>query len=138
MSALPDGHHVEGDDMNIHLNHVQDWRELARQSRYKAGSLAELLHISPWTLQRCIRRLFERSPQDWLNEQRLVLAAEMLPDCDSLKGLAYELGYKNESHFCHQFKRHYGRSPKDFLRQKNRQARGGQRQLSHASGHSTA
>ena len=101
--------------MNTKLNHIQSRLELAKQSGFKASVLAAKLNVSRWALHRHTKKLFGQSPQDWLNERRLILAAEMLKDCDSIKWLAGELGYKNESHFYHQFKRRYGLSPTEFL-----------------------
>lgn len=102
--------------MNTRLRCVQNWPDLARQSGFKAAVLAEKLNISRWTLHRSIKKLFRKSPQVWLNERRLMLAVEMLKDCDSIKRLVYGLGYKSEAHFCHQFKRRYGMSATKFLK----------------------
>lgn len=97
------------------LEKIENWPELAKQSGFKARVLARDLNISSWTLQRHTKKFFGQSPQKWLNEQRMTLAAEMLKDCDSIKWLAVELGYKNESHFSHQFRRRYNLSPLEFL-----------------------
>jgi len=94
--------------------HVRDWLVLARQSDFRASTLALKLKVSRWTLHRHIRKSFNHTPQAWLNKQRLILAAEMLKDCDSIKWLARELGYKTQAHFCHQFRRCYGLSPAQF------------------------
>lgn len=102
--------------MNTRLKDVGNWMELARQSGYNARILAGLCGISTRQLRRLASDFFRQSPQQWLNEQRLILAAEMLlKDCDSIKLLAGELGYKDGSHFCHQFKRRYGLAPKEFI-----------------------
>lgn len=97
------------------IDRNQNWPELAHQTSFNAVELAQQLNISRWTLHRHMKSLFGQSPQKWLNEQRLLLAAKMLEECVSLKSLAYTLGYKTQSHFCHQFKRHYGSSPTQFL-----------------------
>ena len=94
---------------------TQRWSELAKQSGFNARVLAAKLNISRWILHRHTKKLYGQSPQTWLNEVRLTLAAEMLKDCDSIKRLAYELGYKTESHFCHQFRRRYRMSPTEFI-----------------------
>jgi AraC-like DNA-binding protein len=110
--------------MNTKLNHIQDWLELAKQTGFKASALAEKLNVSRWALHRHTKKLFGQSPQAWLNKQRLVLAVEMLKDCNSIKWLAGELGYKDESHFCHQFKRCYRLSPAKFMARNKLQAAG--------------
>jgi AraC-like DNA-binding protein len=113
--------------MNTRLHNNPNWLELAKQSGFKASVLAVKLTISRWTLHRHMKTLLGQSPQAWLNGQRLICAGKMLKDCDSIKWLASELGYKNVSHFCHQFKRRYGLSPTEFLTGNKWQAVGEQR-----------
>jgi AraC-like DNA-binding protein len=97
------------------LDKVQNWPELAKQAGFRAGFLSQLVGISARQLRRYARNHFGQNLQNWLNAQRLILAAEILKDCDSIKRLAGELGYKDCSHFCHQFKHRYGMSPTKFL-----------------------
>jgi AraC-like DNA-binding protein len=104
--------------MNAQLAKIQDWPEMAKESCFNADALAKQLNLSRWQLQRYIKSLFGQSPQGWLNEQRLILAAKRLKgwnQADPIKCLSSELGYKSESHFSHQFKQHYGLSPMAFL-----------------------
>jgi len=87
------------------------WREMARKAGYNANVLAEELGISRRHLQRYTRKLFERSPQAWLEEQRLALAVGLLKEHRSVKTVAFELGFKQPNHFSREFKRHHGISP---------------------------
>ncbi len=92
-----------------------DWMELAKQSKFTAELLAQRLKVSRWQLQRYTKRLFCQSPQRWLNDQRLILAAELLKNCSSIKKVALDLGFSDGSQFCHQFRRRYSRSPSEFV-----------------------
>jgi transcriptional regulator GlxA family with amidase domain len=89
--------------------------KLAKTSNYEAKLLAKLCQVSPRQLQRDFKREFGRSPQDWLNEQRLVAAGQLLQDGASVKNVAFELGFKQASHFCRQFKTLYRQTPTEFV-----------------------
>ena len=99
----------------IYLSKATDWLEMAEKSAYQATVLAKELRVSQRQLRRYTRASFGRSPQNWLNEQRLVQAAEMLKRLRMAKTVAFQLGFKQPSHFSREFKLHYGVSPTRFL-----------------------
>jgi len=99
----------------VNLGDRDHWFQLARDAKYRSRTLACLLHVSPRQLHRYIRRLFGRSPQAWLDERRLALAGDLLRRCRCIKQVAYELGFKQVSHFSREFKRCYGVPPGQFL-----------------------
>jgi AraC-like DNA-binding protein len=78
--------------------------DLASNANYSAHQLAELCRLTPRHIQRIFRQKFGRSPQDWLNEQRICAAKPLLLSGKSVKVVAFELGFKQPSHFCRQFK----------------------------------
>jgi AraC-like DNA-binding protein len=83
---------------------IEEWRILAIACHYDAVELAKLCSISVRHLQREFKQAFGTSPQVWLNEERLIAATERLKLGITVKGVAYELGFKQVSHFCRQFK----------------------------------
>ena len=92
---------------------VEEWGALAKQARYDPVHLARLLNVCPRQLNRYTHKLFNNSLQEWLDELRLADAAAMLLQSDELiKAIAYDLGFKDVSHFSHKFKARYGVSPK--------------------------
>lgn len=99
---------------------VEDWADLAKQARYDPELLARLLRVGPRQLRRYTRELFNNSPQDWLDEQRLADAARLLQTNELIKVVAYDLGFKTVSHFSNRFKAHFGISPKDYKEQMER------------------
>jgi AraC-like DNA-binding protein len=99
---------------------LAEWAHLAKQARYDPESLARLLKIGPRQLCRYTRELFNTSPQEWLDEQRLADAAFLLLTNDLIKETAYDLGFKTVSHFSNKFKVHYGISPKSYKEQVER------------------
>jgi AraC-like DNA-binding protein len=96
------------------LNQEQ-WIEMARQAEYRAGVLSQNLGISRRQLERITGRRFGRSPQGWLDEQRMLCAVVMLKERRSVKSIASDLGFKWVSHFCLKFKRHHHLTTTAFM-----------------------
>jgi AraC-like DNA-binding protein len=94
---------------------IEVWEELAVAANYDARVMASLCQISERQLQRRIKRVLDRSPREWLNEQRILSARQLLLDGLSVKQTAAELGYKQTSHFCRQFKLFTRQTPSEFV-----------------------
>ena len=101
---------------------LEQWLALADESAYCAGRLSKKLNVSRRQLQRYTQTIFGRSPQAWLDEQRLVIAARMLKKLRSVKSVALHLNFKQVSHFSRKFKLHYGMAPTTFLARSDGQA----------------
>ena len=96
---------------------LERWEQLAGTARYDAKELAKLCHLSVRQLERDFRRRLECSPQDWLNEQRIKAAQQLLLSGQPVKVVASELGFKQISHFCRQFKSFNHLTPSQFASQ---------------------
>ncbi|HAL74115.1 MAG TPA: hypothetical protein DCM45_03355 [Clostridiales bacterium] len=80
--------------------------------------LARLAYVSPDYLTRAFKKRYGRAVIDYINEQRLLLAGEMLKKKDmSVKSICYAVGFNNFSYFIRQFKRFYGKTPSEFVEQ---------------------
>jgi AraC-like DNA-binding protein len=90
------------------------WEIMAETAHYDANELAKICGISTRQLQRHFRRCFHCSPQNWLNERRLLLAKALLLSGESVKKIALDLGFKQPSHFCRQFKSWNKMTPSQF------------------------
>src|ERR1700744_6210263 len=99
----------------FNLHDREFWRVCARSAGFQSAALATNLKISVRQLHRYSRNLFNRSLQEWLNELRLSQAAEELFRQGSVKAAAFELGFKQVSHFSREFKKYYGLSPTQFI-----------------------
>jgi len=66
-------------------------------------------------LQRRFRRRFGRSPQDWLNEKRIRVAQKLLLSGQPVKEVAFNLGFKQSSHFCRLFKSRNNMTPSEYV-----------------------
>jgi AraC family transcriptional regulator len=92
-----------------------NWEKLAQAAHYNAQELAKLCDISTRQLQRHFRFRFRCSPQSWLNHRRLLVAEGLLLSGDSVKKVAFDLGFKQPSHFCRQFKSRKNMTPSQFI-----------------------
>jgi AraC-like DNA-binding protein len=62
-------------------------------------------------LERFYKREFKLSPHQWLREQRMRLAVQLLLEDASVKETAFNLGYKAPEHFSRDFKTRFGKAP---------------------------
>jgi AraC-like DNA-binding protein len=99
----------------IEVKNLLLWLKLAREAGYNANFLAKLCGRSPRQLDRYSNKMFECSTQEWLNEQRCIDAGILLKNAHSIKEVAFELGFKQTSHFTRQFKNYYGVTPSEFM-----------------------
>ena len=94
---------------------TEPWEKLAVTARYDARELARLCALSTRQLQRYFSRRLQCSPQAWLNEQRIGAARQLLLSGGPVKRVAFELGFKQVSHFCRQFKFYNHMTPSQFM-----------------------
>src|SRR5690348_11046170 len=93
---------------------LEQWEQLAADANYDAKELAKLCQLSVRQLERNFRCYLDRSPQNWLNEQRIKTAGRRLLMGQPVKVVASELGFKQVSHFCRQFKSQVHLTPSQF------------------------
>ena len=101
------------------LRRIKNWPELARVARYQVKSLAEICDTSPRQLQRFLLEATGLRAHDWMNRLRQSEALVLLRKLGSVKATAFQLGYKQPSHFSVQFRNFYGMSPREFLSNNN-------------------
>jgi AraC-like DNA-binding protein len=99
----------------INTKDLSLWHRAAEESGYHAGKVAISLGISRRQLYRYTIATFGRSPQEWLNDVRLTTAGQLLMQTRYAKLVAFDLGFKQLSHFSREFKRFYGVTPTLFL-----------------------
>lgn len=88
---------------------------LAREANYEMSALARNAGISERTVQRTVRRLFDRVPEDWFKEQKLLASLIHLAETGSVKQAAIDSGFKQASHYTREFKKTFRMTPTDFL-----------------------
>lgn len=104
----------EGKDL-LETNVCYRWIRLAKAAGYRLDEMVRLADVSPRQLQRKFRDDLDRSPEEWLSEQRMVSAPYLLRSNPSIKQVAIELGYMDAAHFCHHFKNAHGLTASEFL-----------------------
>jgi AraC-like DNA-binding protein len=97
---------------------TRNWARLAEESGYSARKLANLCHVSSRHLARQFNRYTGASPQQWLDDRRILLAKGLLLTGESVKTVAIELGYKHSSYFSRRFKQCEKVPPSHFLRKR--------------------
>jgi AraC-like DNA-binding protein len=98
------------------LDRISDWAKFGRLAMYDCCKLAKLCLVSPTHLRRYFCARFHKPPQRLLNEMRLWDAVNLLSSSQlSVKDLARELFFANESQLCHQFKAYFGCTPSKFV-----------------------
>jgi AraC-like DNA-binding protein len=105
----------------IDIHNLGGWLKMAQEAGYQARALSSQLNISQRQLHRYTREVFGQSPQNWLDQQRLTRAGEMVKSVRCIKVVAAELGFKCVSHFSRKFKFFYGLPPAAFLEWSDRE-----------------
>lgn len=80
--------------------------------------LAFLCNTSISTFKRKFLTIYGTSPQKWLTQQKMRIAANLLRQPHERPGSVYEkVGYENQSSFILAFKRQYGMTPTEYQRE---------------------
>lgn len=95
----------------------EDWEKLAITDRFDLASMAKRYGKSVRQLRRDSVKALHLSPSAWMSPLRMRYAATLLTQNARTKEIAYLLGFKNPSDFCHAFRLAHKVSPKTFLRQ---------------------
>jgi AraC-like DNA-binding protein len=100
--------------MSGRLLRIENWEKLTRDAKFQPALMAALCPTSLRSLERFFASQFNQTPGEWVRELRCRLARQLIAAGWSNKAVAAELGFADESHFCHQFKRVYSASPQTF------------------------
>ena len=77
--------------------------------------LAFILNMSLRAFERQFRAAFHLTPQRFLRKLRLRLASRALMYTDeSLAEIALKCGFADQSHFSREFRRQFGRTPREY------------------------
>ena len=95
----------------IPLPEQTTWESLALASSFKPGLLARRCGVSLRTLQRHFTKHYGITLSESLRRMRLSLAFARLQHGERIKCVAYDLGYKQLSHFSRDFKSFCGVPP---------------------------
>jgi AraC-like DNA-binding protein len=97
---------------------LKDFRKLVSRhytQTHKVSDYATWLHVSPKHLNQIVRNLLNQTAKEVIQEKVTLHAKRALRYTDlSIKEIAYELGFEQDSHFSAFFKKCTGQSPTAF------------------------
>jgi AraC-like DNA-binding protein len=93
------------------VSRTNNWEVLAAESNYCPRELARLCHVSLRTLQRRFATHYQMTISDWMRQIRLAKAYARVVAGEPIKYVAYDLGFKQLSHFSRVFKEVHGVAP---------------------------
>jgi AraC-like DNA-binding protein len=88
------------------------WESLARAASFRATILARHCGVSLRTLERHFIKHYQITVTEFLRKLRLNLAYTRLKNGERIKSIAYDLAYKQLSHFSRDFKNYFGVPPR--------------------------
>lgn len=84
-------------------------------SKHTIDYYADKSSVSPRTLSRLFNKELGMSFGDWRMRLKLMEAVKRLEEKKSVKEIVYGLGYENISSFIATFKKHFGKTPANYL-----------------------
>jgi AraC-like DNA-binding protein len=77
--------------------------------------LARLAHMSVRAFERKFRAIFHLTPQKYLRKLQMRMASRALVYTEQpLADVALRCGFSDQSHFTREFRRHFGRTPREY------------------------
>lgn len=77
--------------------------------------LAGMVYTNPEYLSRLFKRKYHKTLNEYITQQRMQLAAEMLRNSDlTVSAISAKVGYPNYSYFIKIFKKFYGMTPREY------------------------
>jgi AraC-like DNA-binding protein len=102
---------VPGHEFAPVLAHLRDHYPTPITNR----QLARLAHMSVRAFERKFRASFHLTPQRYLRKLRLSMASRALVSTgETLAEIASGCGFSDQSHFTREFRRRFGRTPRDY------------------------
>lgn len=101
--------HTRGEDSRIHK--VRRYIEEKAHLPLHLIKLAEIAHLSPFHFARVFRAVVGMPPHAYQNQMRIQKAKRLLLHTDEISEIALQLGFTDQSHFTHVFRRLVGCTP---------------------------
>ncbi|WP_340113195.1 helix-turn-helix domain-containing protein [Maribellus mangrovi] len=99
-----------------------------KNEKFGVAQLAEAMDLSRSALHRHLKRLTQKSVSQYIREQRLQKALEMLSqDGKTVAEISYEVGFSSPAYFNHCFHEHYGYPPGESKKHLKNLQHGGKR-----------
>lgn len=93
--------------------------QIAKEGEFQMSSLCDRIGVS----ERHLRRVFEEgigiSPKEWLRQERMVAARQLLRHGSPIKEVSADLGFSTSKVFSRDFMSFHGVSPTEFQRKES-------------------
>lgn len=105
---------------SFHLN-IPFVKQVSKYIEQNAGKqiglfqLSQMVHVSPFHLNRIFREQIGLPPKAYLLQVRIKQSVRLLLETRSISRVAYDMGFTDQSHFSRFFKKNVGVSPGRFL-----------------------
>ncbi|MFC5529235.1 helix-turn-helix transcriptional regulator [Cohnella yongneupensis] len=115
-STHPSG---EQESRRLHqAERIMEWLEVRYKEPLRLEQMGKDLHLSPHHLSHLFKEYSGNSISDYVSAKRMQAAVILLMSGDySVARIAEEVGMPNCSHFCKQFKTHFGSTPHQYRKQ---------------------
>ena len=101
------------------LRQVLDYMDAHLARDIKLAELAQLLNMSQYHFSRLFKQSVSRSPYQYLLQQRVERAKQLLKQTDRLiTDIAFDCGFNSHSHLSNQFRQLTGMTPKAYRGQR--------------------
>lgn len=90
---------------------AERWEQLAKAAEFRSQNLAKILNVSIRTVQRHFQHHYEMPLHAWLRSVRLNEGFSRIAAGEPIKTVAFDLGYRQLSHFSRAFKTFHGVIP---------------------------
>jgi AraC-like DNA-binding protein len=108
------------DKMPAELSKIIRYLERSMAKQISIGTLSREFNMSSATLHRLFKRHLEDSPINYLLKLRMAAAQKRLDfSRESIKMVAFQVGYSNPLYFSTEFRRLVGESPRSYRQRKN-------------------
>lgn len=95
---------------------VIDWQDVARSCHYNPCLIAQLWGVSSRSLERYFVEFLHASPGAWMRELQMSDAATLLLEGkQTIKEIAFRVGFKSSNHFGKSFKKFHRCTPSNFV-----------------------
>ncbi len=98
------------------VSKAQEYIEEHYSANLSLDDLSEVAAMSPYHLSRAFTRVTGLPPHTYLDNTRLRRARELLDRGTPIAAAAVAVGYVDQSHLTHRFRRTFGITPKQYVR----------------------
>lgn len=118
-------HHTNLKELQFHESNSEDGNSLTNAKEYlkkhyqnppTIQELSRIVFMNEFKLKKEFKATFGITIHQYAIKVRMKNAVNLLKQQQQIKEVAYQLGYKNASHFIANFKSHYGYTPNQYLK----------------------